>query len=833
MMHLRSGRKKNRSMLPSYRQSSDRALPGTPLFLRKEPLVLGLAFAVLAAALVDFRPPSDKGVDLHAIDSELVARETFEAEFPFEVEDLKATRKLREAASATVPDIYQVDSEAVRRRLDDFDKRVRALGEHREAVAAAVREALEKAGPDEAADEVVSRAVADYIARHRGAPAFEGLADTSVALWLTPRIGPAATTPAEPAADEEEPADDADATEPPEAEEEQLEFAHFDRLETAARAGLEYVLKYGILEDPVPGDPDAMILVQRDEPVADQGLREGVAAGKVPVLAEVAAVLRDRIAQAEFSGAEAAAGAPARAKELEDAAFEMASLELGATLAFDRAATQREREAEASRVEPVMKSFMTGEKIIRDGTRWDEQSRLDVRTFLKEKARGRKPAVGALAALAARMVFAALVLFCLVRGTPVFTGGRKGGFADLNRALLLMCATLILGRVVSYFDPTGLSVPAAACAILLAILIDVRLAAFTGLLVAFLLCIQYNYDWRVFVEAAAMSLAGAFGIARVRRRNDLTRAALKATVAGLVTMVAVTLATGSFAGGEALRRMLLIGLNGAACLFIVPGLLPSLERVFGVTTDIQLLEYSDLNNEVLGRLAIDVPATYAHSLMLGQLAEAAAVAIGANGLLARVCAYYHDIGKLRRPAYFSENQTGANVHDDMSPRLSARAIASHVLEGAEMARECRLPKPIVDAILEHHGTCMISFFYHQALEQQKHGDVNEDDFRYPGPKPQSRETAILMICDAVESAVRSIKNPNKERVQELVDKIIAGRADDGQFDECDITLKELSIIGQVVSGRIAASLHRRVAYPDQPAAEPAANVVPMPGGRVP
>jgi putative nucleotidyltransferase with HDIG domain len=280
--------------------------------------------------------------------------------------------------------------------------------------------------------------------------------------------------------------------------------------------------------------------------------------------------------------------------------------------------------------------------------------------------------------------------------------------------------------------------------------------------------------------------------------------------------------------------MFKVFLNGMLCLFIVPGLLSPLEKIFGITTDIQLLEYSDLNNEVLSMLAIEIPATYAHSLMLGQLAEAASDAIGANGLLARVCAYYHDIGKMRRPEYFSENQAGYNIHDELSPRLSARAISAHVTYGVEMARDYHLPKPIIDGIKEHHGTTLIGYFYQQAVKAQKHGDVREEDFRYPGPKPQSRETAILMICDAVESGVRSIKNPNEERVREFVDKIIAARNADRQFDECNLTLKELDTIAEVITRRMWSSLHTRVAYPDvkKDKQESEANIIPI-AGRTP
>ena len=330
--------------------------------------------------------------------------------------------------------------------------------------------------------------------------------------------------------------------------------------------------------------------------------------------------------------------------------------------------------------------------------------------------------------------------------------------------------------------------------------------------------------------SGCMGFTGIMSIYRVRKRRDMTSAAAKATFVGVLVILAISLSTNASVGYSTFELLMLVCMNGIICAFLVPGLLSPLEHMFGITTDIQLLEYSDLNNEILNRLAIQVPATYAHSLMMGQLAEKACDAIGANGLLARVCAYYHDIGKLRRPNYFSENQTGYNVHDDMSPRLSARAIASHVTEGVELAREFHLPQPIIRGILEHHGNLLISFFYQQAIEQSKHGDVREEDFRYPGPKPQSRETAILMICDAVESGVRSIKHPTEDRVRDFIDKIIHSRSVDRQFDECDLTLKQLDTIGSVLAKHVLSVHHSRISYPEKPTADETSNVIPMSGG---
>jgi putative nucleotidyltransferase with HDIG domain len=432
--------------------------------------------------------------------------------------------------------------------------------------------------------------------------------------------------------------------------------------------------------------------------------------------------------------------------------------------------------------------------------------------------------------LAANIVFVSLLLLALYRAVAVLAPKRLHAYKSLNIMMLIITGTVVLGRIVLVFAPTGLLIPVAASAILLTILTNARLAAISSILISVLLSIQYTQDWRLIMVTGGMSFTGIMSIYRVRKRRDMTSAAIKATLVGLLVVVAISLSANGLIGIKTIELLLLVCLNGLICAFLVPGLLSPLEHLFGITTDIQLLEYSDLNNEILNRLAIQVPATYAHSMMMGQLAETACDAIGANGLLARVCAYYHDIGKLRRPEYFSENQTGYNIHDDMSPRLSARAIASHVTEGVELAREFHLPQPIIRGILEHHGTLLISFFYQQALDQQKHGDVREEDFRYPGPKPQNRETAILMICDAVESGVRTIKHPTEDRVRDFVDKIIQSRSVDRQFDECDLTLKQLDTIGSVLTKQVLSTHHTRVSYPEKPAQEEASNVIHMSSG---
>jgi putative nucleotidyltransferase with HDIG domain len=249
--------------------------------------------------------------------------------------------------------------------------------------------------------------------------------------------------------------------------------------------------------------------------------------------------------------------------------------------------------------------------------------------------------------------------------------------------------------------------------------------------------------------------------------------------------------------------------------FLVEGLLPLIERAFGVSTAMTLLEWCDASKPLLRMLAGEAPGTYNHSLMVGALAESAADAIGANGLLCRAGAYYHDIGKIRKPEYFVENQQfGVSRHHKLAPAMSHLVIINHVKDGIEMAREYRIPQALHAFIAEHHGTCVVEYFYHAAARARKPDapEVTEQEFRYPGPKPQSRETAILMICDAVEGAVRAMSEP--ARIEEVVTRISEKRLLDGQFDECDLTFKELALVQKAVVKTLNGIYHARIVYPE-------------------
>jgi hypothetical protein len=257
-------------------------------------------------------------------------------------------------------------------------------------------------------------------------------------------------------------------------------------------------------------------------------------------------------------------------------------------------------------------------------------------------------------------------------------------------------------------------------------------------------------------------------------------------------------------------------LSGITSAMLAALFLPILESLFGLTTDIRLLELSNLNNPILRRMALEAPGTYHHSLTVGTLAEAGAEAINANALLIRVGAYYHDIGKLKHPEYYVENQIFTiNKHENLSPTMSSLILASHVKDGLAIAKELGLGPKVSQMIPQHHGTRIMTFFYQKAKEAaaEKGGEVNENDFRYPGPKPQFKEAAILMLADQVEAAARTLQAPNPSQISSMIQRIFQATIQDGQLIECDITLKELYEVAQAFERVITGMHHHRIEYP--------------------
>ena len=317
----------------------------------------------------------------------------------------------------------------------------------------------------------------------------------------------------------------------------------------------------------------------------------------------------------------------------------------------------------------------------------------------------------------------------------------------------------------------------------------------------------------------------------VRRRGSLLRAGVYAGVVVLVLSVIYGLiempqsrddwADFGQKCGSALGISLLIAM-------IVSGLLPVLEGIFGITTDISWLESSDLNHKLMKRLQLEAPGTFHHSLVVASLAEAAAESIGANAPMCRVCAYFHDIGKLKKPEYFIENQGDENPHDAITPTMSALVIIAHVKDGVDLAVKHKLNPLIIDVIKEHHGDSLVYYFYHKANELKRQGDgkvekglekaediasVNEKNFRYPGPIPSSKESGIISLADAIESASRTLRKPTPSKIKALVDEIVMKRVSEGQLDNCRLTLRELKKVRECFSATLRSMLHSRIDYP--------------------
>lgn len=300
---------------------------------------------------------------------------------------------------------------------------------------------------------------------------------------------------------------------------------------------------------------------------------------------------------------------------------------------------------------------------------------------------------------------------------------------------------------------------------------------------------------------------------QVRRRSQIIRAGFLVGLLQALTFLFID----NFQIINNFHPYLYLFLNGIACGILVVGLLPVFEYLFGRITNISLLELSDFNQPVLRKLMLHAPGTYHHSLIVGNLSEAACEEVGANALLARIGSYYHDIGKIDKAEYFSENQLlGDSKHAELSPSMSKLVITNHVKEGEATAQRNRINPKIIDFIRQHHGTSLVYYFYRRALEKEERNDkVPEEVFRYPGPKPNTKETAIVLLADSVEAATRALKEPTAERIKQEVQKIVNNRFIDGQLDECDLTLKDLEKISGVFIRSLSSIYHARVNYPQE------------------
>ena len=359
--------------------------------------------------------------------------------------------------------------------------------------------------------------------------------------------------------------------------------------------------------------------------------------------------------------------------------------------------------------------------------------------------------------------------------------------------------------------------PFAAGAMIVRVFINSEVALVYCAILAPLLGIMFENNMLVVIYSLLGSIVGAHGVRHCANRSTLYAAGFKVSIVNLALALSFQILNNTIFTTQTLYVAVFALLSGFISAGFVSSFIPIIESLFQYTTDIKLLELANLNSPLLRELMVKAPGTYHHSVVIGNLVEAAAESIGANPLLARVAAYYHDIGKASKPLYFIENQAGEeNRHDKLTPSMSALILISHIKEGSEMARENRLGQPIIDIIRQHHGTALIKFFYERAKSQAASTGqtVEEKDFRYPGPKPQTREAGIVMLADCVEAASRTLINPTPDRIQGLVQKLINNVFIDGQLDECELTLKNLHEIARSFTAILNGIFHQRIDYPE-------------------
>jgi hypothetical protein len=398
----------------------------------------------------------------------------------------------------------------------------------------------------------------------------------------------------------------------------------------------------------------------------------------------------------------------------------------------------------------------------------------------------------------------------------------------LNLAILLWLL-MALTRIGSMYPEwvylaTGTSV---VCAMIVTIVYDPRFALGISLFYSILACFaigRINATFELFLTMMSGVTVCCYSLREIRTRMKLVEVSTLAAV--VVFVIAFAMQTIQLLPlnqvGAGFRPAASAAIVTLAVGVVIQTFLPIIERVFKIATSMTLMEYSDANQPLLKKMAMEAPGTFSHSLLIGSMAEAAAEAIGANGLLCRVGAYYHDIGKMNKPGYFVENQMGSTSrHEQLSPAMSQLVIVGHVKDGMEIAREYGLPAVLRQFIESHHGTTLMEFFYNEARKKQdeKLSPVSEVEFRYPGPKPRTKESAIVMLADACESACRPVAELTPTRAEAVVHTIAIKRLQDGQFDECDLTLKELSRIEAALAKSLAAHHHGRIPYPKPGEAE--------------
>ncbi len=494
-------------------------------------------------------------------------------------------------------------------------------------------------------------------------------------------------------------------------------------------------------------------------------------------------------------------------------------------ISFNQKETEARRQTAREEVKPVLIQVKKGEMITREGERitLDQIKRLEALHDDSSTVSLWRNAMGML-----------ISCFLLVYFSHIFALRNIRKYRPHNRDLIFLATIFVvhililkisifisaaLGSAFPYVEQNAYYYvfPFAVGTMLVRIVLNSEISLVFAIITAIVTGALFGNSFAIMVFAFLTSLSGAHWVRHVTERSSLFRAGLRLGMFNSVLLFALHLMTSRPFDLQLIYKLGFGFAGGLVAAVVVTGVVPLVESIFRYTTNIKLLELANMNNPVLRDLMVQAPGTYHHSIIVGNLAEAAAENIGVNPLMVRVAAYYHDIGKIRKPLYFIENIGGQeNRHDKLAPSMSALILMAHVKDGTEMARENRLGQALIDIIRQHHGTGLMKFFYDRAKSKAdpEVEQIDERDYRYPGPKPQTREAALIMLADAIEAASRTLTDPTPARIQGMVQKIINNIFIDGQLDECELTLKDIHNIAKSFNIVLSGIFHYRVDYPE-------------------
>jgi len=492
-------------------------------------------------------------------------------------------------------------------------------------------------------------------------------------------------------------------------------------------------------------------------------------------------------------------------------------------ITLNRSETQERQNKIAAEIKPVLSKIKAGEMVLREGSLVSE---IDLLKLEAMQAQTQKEQI-LLSSLGA-----ALLLMCFLITTYILHLNQQGPMVNYHNKSLLLLASLALtffflsevsvslSELLTQNSPVSIprsstyfGIPLASAAMIICLFLGLSVAVPMALVMAMGFALIFQNSFEMFIYFLISGTMAAYWLRSCRERKVFIIAGTKLGLLNIVLATAIHFYSGELPAAKLIWDWAFAFLGGISTGIVTAGIVPLVEIAFDYTTDITLLELAHLDRPIMRRLMIEAPGTYHHSVIVGSLVEAAATEIGANPMLAKVCGYYHDIGKIRKPLYFIENQTeGKNRHDKLAPSMSGLILIAHIKDGVEIAKENKLGQLISDTIRQHHGTSIIKFFYEKAKQKKGAAAINIDDFRYPGPKPQTKEAGLVMLADVVEAATRSLDNPTPSRIQGLVQKLINQIFSDGQLDDCELTLKDLHNIAKSFNKILYGIHHHRIEY---------------------